>query len=127
MATATDGGITTTIPKGREKTVMTRGQLAELFEKKGYSANIIKTATKATKLTAQLLTELYGAWSRVPVHPVTAEFLEGDWSELCKVFKDIFVHDLPDTAPSDRTVTVTNAVVRMYLEKSRSNHARKRD
>ena len=71
--------------------------------RKDYTAGqIIKTATKANKLTAQLLTELHGACTRILMHPDTIDFMCGEWAELCKTFKDVFGHVLPETEPENR-------------------------
>ena len=84
-----------------QTTGKSKAQLFELFEKKGYSASMIKSATKVSKLTAQLYTELHAACSRITLHPDTTDFISGEWSALRKGFKDSFGHVLPETEPGN--------------------------
>ena len=81
---------------------MTKQQLLEGFEEAGFNLNAIKNATKATNVTGKLLNELHVAWSRIPKHPVTSDFQRGEWSAICKEFKDRFSHILPNTEPESR-------------------------
>ena len=96
-----DGEIDT-IAKGTKQPA-TRTQLLEFFDKKGYPTSVIKAVTKANKLTAQLLTELMGACSRILQHPTSKEFVSGNWASLGKIFKDALNYVLPEVEPTDRT------------------------
>ena len=90
-------------PTEEQTAVKSKAQLADLFEKNGYPPNVIKTATKAAKLTAQLYTELYTAYSRITLHPETIDFTSGDWPSLRKAFKDTFGQEVPEVEPDNRT------------------------